>query len=68
MFRGVYYEILGYDYVGNEWFVYFMKKVMVGEEIGLYFEFEVIYVMWFNEMEEEFDKWFEGYEEDYDVN
>jgi spermidine/putrescine transport system ATP-binding protein len=68
LFRGVHYEILGYDHAGNEWLVHSTKKATVGEEIGLYFEPEAIHVMRFNETEEEFDKRLEGYEEDYDAN
>ncbi|GMG71699.1 MULTISPECIES: ABC transporter ATP-binding protein [Priestia] len=68
LFRGVHYEILGYDHAGNEWLVHSTKKATVGEEIGLYFEPEAIHVMRFNETEEEFDKRLEGYEEDYHAN
>ena len=37
LFRGVHYEILGYDDAGNEWLVHSTKKATVGEEIGLIF-------------------------------
>lgn len=62
-FCGVYYEVGCIDIDGNEWFVYIMRKVCVGDKIGLVFELEVIYVMCFGEMEEEFDKWFDSYDE-----
>lgn len=40
-----------------------IKKVEVGSEVGFYFDFEVIYIMVFGEIEEEFDKCIESYEE-----
>jgi spermidine/putrescine transport system ATP-binding protein len=45
LFRGVHYEICGYDENGNEWLVHSTKKAEVGEDIGLYFEPEAIHVM-----------------------
>lgn len=63
LFRGVHYEICGYDESGNEWMVHSTKKAGVGEEIGLYFDPEAIHVMRFNETEEEFDKRLEAYGE-----
>lgn len=62
LFRGVHYEICGYDEDGNEWLVHSTKKAVVGEEIGLYFEPEAIHVMRLGETEEEFDKRLEAYE------
>lgn len=43
--------------------VYLMKKVKEGSKVGLVFELEDIYVMCFNEFEEEFDVCFDSYEE-----
>jgi spermidine/putrescine transport system ATP-binding protein len=61
LFRGVHYEILGYDKDGNEWLVHSTRKATVGDEIGLYFDPEAIHVMRFGETEEEFDKRLEAY-------
>lgn len=63
LFRGVHYEIFGYDELGNEWLVHSTKKVEVGTEIGLCFEAEAIHVMRFGETEEEFDKRLDSYKE-----
>ncbi|MDQ0418437.1 spermidine/putrescine transport system ATP-binding protein [Croceifilum oryzae] len=63
LFRGVHYEICGYDQDGNEWLVHSTKKAKVGEEIGLYFDSEAIHVMRLGETEEEFDKRLEAYSE-----
>lgn len=64
LFRGVHYEIIGYDKAGNEWLVHSTRKAKVGDEIGLRFEPEAIHVMRFGETEEEFDKRLEAYEEE----
>lgn len=64
LFRGVHYEIIGYDRDNNEWMVHSTKKAVVGNEVGLYFEPEDIHVMRFNETEQEFDARLESYEED----
>lgn len=64
LFRGVHYEIIGYDEAGNEWLVHSTRKAKVGDEIGLKFEPEAIHVMRFGETEEEFDKRLEAYEEE----
>ncbi|WP_110926579.1 ABC transporter ATP-binding protein [Bacillus massiliglaciei] len=61
LFRGVHYEISGYDSDGNEWLVHSTKKATVGEEIGLYFDPEAIHVMRLGETEEEFDRRLESY-------
>ncbi|MCU9615082.1 ABC transporter ATP-binding protein [Caldibacillus lycopersici] len=63
LFRGVHYEICGYDENGNEWIVHSTKKAVVGEEIGLYFEPEAIHVMRLGETEEEFDARLEAYDD-----
>ncbi|MCQ6561093.1 ABC transporter ATP-binding protein [Paenibacillus mendelii] len=63
LFRGVHYEILGFDDAGNKWLVHSTKRAVVGEEIGLDFDPEAIHVMRFNETEEEFDKRLESYSE-----
>lgn len=64
LFRGVHYEIIGYDRDGNEWMVHSTKKAEVGSEVGLYFEPEDVHVMRFGESEQEFDARLESYEED----
>ncbi|SIO24948.1 spermidine/putrescine transport system ATP-binding protein [Carnobacterium alterfunditum] len=64
LFRGVHYEIIGYDQDNNEWMVHSTKKAVVGNEVGLYFEPEDIHVMRFNESEQEFDARLESYEEE----
>jgi spermidine/putrescine transport system ATP-binding protein len=61
LFRGVHYEICGYDKDGNEWLVHSTKKATVGDEIGLYFDPEAIHVMRIGETEEEFDRRLETY-------
>ncbi|WP_040206039.1 ABC transporter ATP-binding protein [Neobacillus jeddahensis] len=67
LFRGVHYEICGYDKDGNEWLVHSTKKATVGDEIGLYFDSEAIHVMRHGETEEEFDRRLEAYS-DVDTN
>ncbi|MGY0401928.1 ABC transporter ATP-binding protein [Carnobacterium jeotgali] len=64
LFRGVHYEIIGYDRDNNEWMVHSTKKAIVGTEVGLYFEPEDIHVMRFNETEQDFDARLESYEEE----
>ncbi|WP_407391710.1 ABC transporter ATP-binding protein [Carnobacterium jeotgali] len=64
LFRGVHYEIIGYDRENNEWMVHSTKKAVVGTEVGLYFEPEDIHVMRFNETEQDFDARLESYEEE----
>ncbi|RLQ93212.1 ABC transporter ATP-binding protein [Falsibacillus albus] len=63
LFRGVHYEICGYDDAGNEWLVHSTKKAIVGDRIGLDFDPEAIHVMRFDETEEDFDKRLESYQE-----
>lgn len=63
LFRGVHYEICGYDENGNEWMIHSTKRVNPGEEIGLYFEPEAIHVMRYGETEEEFEARLESYED-----
>lgn len=63
LFRGVHYEICGYDENGNEWIVHSTRKATVGDKIGLYFDPEAIHVMRIGETEEEFDKRLEAYDE-----
>lgn len=64
LFRGVHYEIIGYDRDQNEWMVHSTKKAKVDSEVGLYFEPEDVHVMRFGESEKEFDARLESYEED----
>lgn len=62
LFRGVHYEIIGYDKDGNEWMVHSTKKAVIGQDIGLYFTPHDIHVMRLGETEEEFDARLESYE------
>lgn len=62
LFRGVHYEIVGYDKDGNEWMVHSTKKAQIGQDVGLYFEPKDIHVMRLGETEEEFDARLESYE------
>lgn len=64
LFRGVHYEIIGYDKDGNEWMIHSTKKATIGEEVGLYFEPYAIHVMRLGETEEEFDARLESYEDE----
>lgn len=64
LFRGVHYEIIGYDTEGNEWMVHSTKKATVGDMVGLDFTPEDIHVMRFGESEKEFDARLESYEEE----
>ncbi|MHB9782369.1 ABC transporter ATP-binding protein [Streptococcus sp. 10F2] len=61
VFRGVHYEIIAYDELGNEWMIHSTRKAIVGEVIGLDFEPEDIHIMRLNETEEEFDARIEEY-------
>ncbi|MBF8969461.1 MULTISPECIES: ABC transporter ATP-binding protein [unclassified Streptococcus] len=61
LFRGVHYEIIAYDELGNEWMIHSTRKAIVGEVIGLDFEPEDIHIMRLNETEEEFDARIEEY-------
>lgn len=63
LFRGVHYEIIAYDDLGNEWMIHSTRKAIVGEVIGLDFEPEDIHIMRLNETEEEFDARIEEYVE-----
>ena len=64
LFRGVHYEIVGYDTDGNEWVVHSTRKATIGTDVGLDFDPEDIHVMRFNETEAEFDARLESYEEE----
>lgn len=61
LFRGVHYEIIAYDELGNEWMIHSTRKAIVGEVIGLDFTPEDIHIMRLNETEEEFDARIEEY-------
>lgn len=63
LFRGVHYEIIGYDEDGNEWMVHSTKKAEIGQNVGLDFEPKDIHVMRLGETEEEFDARLESYED-----
>ena len=62
LFRGVHYEIIGYDKEGNEWMIHSTKKAEVGTDVGLFFEAQDIHVMRPGETEAEFDARLERYE------
>lgn len=61
LFRGVHYEIIAYDELGNEWMIHSTRKAIEGEVIGLDFSPEDIHIMRLNETEEEFDAHIEEY-------
>ncbi|HGH7789730.1 ABC transporter ATP-binding protein [Streptococcus agalactiae] len=61
LFRGVHYEIIAYDDLGNEWIIHSTRKAIEGEVIGLDFTPEDIHIMRLNETEEEFDARIEEY-------
>ena len=62
LFRGVHYEIIGYDKEGNEWMIHSTKKAEVGTDVGLFFEAQDIHVMRPGETEAEFDERLKKYE------
>lgn len=66
LFRGVHYEIIAYDDMGNEWMIHSIRRAQVGEKIGLYFAPEDLHIMRFNETEEEFDARIEEYVDESD--
>ncbi|KXT76553.1 Putrescine transport ATP-binding protein PotA [Streptococcus sp. DD12] len=61
LFRGVHYEIIAYDELGNEWLIHSRHKAIEGEVVGLNFAPEDIHIMRLNETEEEFDARIEEY-------
>lgn len=61
LFRGVHYEIIAYDDLGNEWMIHSTRKAIEGEVIDLDFTPEDIHIMRLNETEEEFDARIEEY-------
>ena len=61
LFRGVHYEIIAVDELGQEWMIHSTRRAIVGEVIGLDFESEDIHIMRLNETEEEFDARIEEY-------
>ena len=63
LFRGVHYEIIGYDKDGNEWMIHSTKRAEIGKDVGLHFGPQDIHVMRLGESEEEFDARLERYEE-----
>ena len=63
LFRGVHYEISGYDKDGNEWMIHSTKSAEIGKDVGLHFGPQDIHVMRLGESEEEFDARLESYEE-----
>ncbi|MGT2928874.1 ABC transporter ATP-binding protein [Streptococcus dentasini] len=63
LFRGVHYEIIAHDDLGNEWLIHSTRKAIEGEVIGLNFTPEDIHIMRLNETEAEFDARIEEYVE-----
>ncbi|EHJ51582.1 ABC transporter ATP-binding protein [Streptococcus macacae] len=63
LFRGVHYEIIAYDDLGNEWLIHSTRKAIEGEIVGLDFTPEDIHIMRLNESEAEFDARIEEYVE-----
>ena len=63
LFRGVHYEIIAHDELGNEWLSHSTRKAIEGEVIGFDFTPEDIHIMRLNETEEEFDARIEEYVE-----
>ena len=61
LFRGVHYEIIAVDELGQEWMIHSTRRAIVGEVIGLDFESEDIHIMRLNETEEEFNARIEEY-------
>ncbi|MDR1606002.1 MAG: ABC transporter ATP-binding protein [Streptococcaceae bacterium] len=64
LFRGVHYEIIAQDDLGQEWLIHSTRQAIVGEVIGLDFEPEDIHIMRLNETEAEFDARIEEYVEE----
>lgn len=56
LFRGVHYEIILYDDLGNEWMVHSTKKTKEGKRVGLDFDAESIHIMRREESEADFYK------------
>ncbi|WP_347297537.1 ABC transporter ATP-binding protein [Dolosigranulum savutiense] len=61
LFRGVHYEIIAYDELGNEWMIHSTRKATEGDIIGLNFGPEDLHIMRLDETEEEFDARIEEY-------
>ena len=64
LFRGVHYEIIATDDLGQEWMIHSTRQAIVGEVIGLDFDPEDIHIMRLNETEEDFDARIEEYVEE----
>ena len=67
LFRGVHYEIIATDELGQEWMIHSTRRAIVGEVIGLDFDPEDIHIMRLNETEEDFDARIEEYVEDEEI-
>ena len=64
LFRGVHYDIIATDDLGQEWMIHSTRQAIVGEVIGLDFDPEDIHIMRLNETEEDFDARIEEYVEE----
>ena len=62
LFRGVHYEIIGYDKDGNEWMIHSTKSAEIGKDVGLQFGPQDIHVLRLGESEEEVEARRESYE------
>lgn len=67
LFRGVHYEIIATDDLGQEWMIHSTRRAIVGEVIGLDFDPEDIHIMRLNETEEDFDARIEEYVEEDEI-
>lgn len=67
LFRGVHYEIIATDELGQEWMIHSTRRAIVGEVIGLDFDPEDIHIMRLNESEEDFDARIEEYVEEDEI-
>lgn len=67
LFRGVHYEIIATDELGQEWMIHSTRQAIVGEVIGLDFDPEDIHIMRLNETEEDFDARIEEYVDEEEI-
>lgn len=67
LFRGVHYEIIATDELGQEWMIHSTRRAIVGEVIGLDFDPEDIHIMRLNETEEDFDARIEEYVDEEEI-
>ncbi|PWG00088.1 ABC transporter ATP-binding protein [Levilactobacillus bambusae] len=63
LFRGDYYEIVGYDDDHHEWLIHSIHSPKDGERVGLTFDPDDIHVMRYGEKEAEFEARLDAYED-----